>query len=265
MRIFIFILLSAKILFAYAEEARLPGEVFRDCPECPEMVVIIAGSFDMGSNKGELNEQPVHRVTISKSFAIGKVEITQGQWRAIMSGQRRTIIGNDPSYFSSCGDDCPVEQISWNDAKIFIQRLIAKTRKHYRLPTEAEWEYSCRGGQNHQFCGSDQADVVAWHGASDERENADKTVKPIARKQANAFGLYDMSGNVWEWVEDSYHSNYKGAPMNGDAWQKDGKLRVLRGGSWFNGEQLTRASTRSKEVPVFRSKFVGLRVVRILP
>ena len=242
------------------------AEVFRDCLACPEMVVIPAGSFNMGANNGESNERPVHRVTIGKVFAMSKTEITQGQWRTIMHEQWRTIMGKDPSYFLSCGDDCPVEQVSWNDVQIFIQRLNAHTRKQYRLPSEAEWEYACRAGGQQQYCGSDDADSVAWYGASaDQEDNRGKAVAKVASKQANAFGLYDMSGNVWEWVEDSYHDNYKNAPSDGDAWQKDGKTRVLRGGSWFNDSGSVRAARRFKEVPSFRSKFTGFRVVRVLP
>ncbi len=242
------------------------GEVFRDCPDCPEMVVIPPGSFEMGSRQGEMNERPVHRVTIKNAFAIGKTEVTQGEWRAVMHEQWRTIMGKDPSFFSSCGDNCPVEQVSWDDIQIFLQRLSAQTRKQYRLPSEAEWEYACRAGGKHEYCGRDDAASVAWFGAcAGEEGECGNSTAPVATKQPNAFGLYDMSGNVWEWVADSYHENYKGAPTDGSAWQKDGKLRLLRGGSWFNAPRSVRAAKRYKEVPTFRSKFDGFRVVRVLP
>jgi formylglycine-generating enzyme required for sulfatase activity len=253
------------VAFTHAEAEMEPGYLFHDCPECPDMVVIPAGSIDMGSAVSK-DEKPVHRVTISKAFAMSRTEVTQIQWRAVMQDQWRTIHGKDPSYFSSCGDNCPVEQISWNDVQIFIQKLNAITRKQYRLPSEAEWEYACRAGETHPYCGSDNVDLVAWYGASAETEgNSDQATKPVATKLANAFGLFDMSGNVWEWVEDSYHDNYKGAPTDGDAWQKDGKTRVLRGGSWFNSSPLVRATKRFKEAPTFRSKFAGFRLVRVLP
>lgn len=243
-----------------------PGDVFRDCPECPDMVALPSGSFNMGANDGDTDEAPVHRVALAKPFAIGKTEITQGQWRAVMQDQRRSITGNDPSFFSSCGDDCPVEQVSWNDVQIFIQKLNAKTRKQYRLPSEAEWEYACRAGQRQRYCGSDDVDSVAWYGASADAEgNSGKATTRVGSKEANAFGLYDMSGSVWEWTEDSYHDNYKGAPGDGRAWQSDGKRRVLRGGSWFNGLQSVRAASRHKDAPTFRSKFVGFRLVRTTP
>jgi len=229
------------------------------------MVVIPAGSFVMGLNAGDRDERPAHRVTISKSFAMSQTEITQVQWRAVMQDQWRTIGGKDPSYFASCGDDCPVEQVSWNEAQIFIQKLSARTRKQYRLPTEAEWEYACRAGSKFNYCGSETLGDIAWH--SESLDSAGVTIKstmPVAKKQANAFGLYDMNGNVWEWVEDSYHDNYLNAPNDGDAWQSDGKRRVLRGSSWFNNPQLIRATKRFKEAPTAKSKFYGLRVVRIL-
>lgn len=259
------LLLCTAFTSAYAEEQLQTQQVILDCPDCPEMVVIPAGSFVMGSNSGDSDERPMHRVTIAKSFAMSKTEVTQVQWRAVMQDQWRTIGGKDPSFFVGCGNDCPVEQVSWNDIKIFIQKLNAKTRKQYRLPTEAEWEYACRAGGQHQYCGGEDIDSLAIYGASlSTDENLNKTHR-VASKQPNAFGLYDMSGNVWEWVEDSYHDNYAGAPSDGDAWQSDGKRRVIRGGSWFNAPKMLTASKRFKEIPVFRSKFTGFRLVRILP
>lgn len=218
-----------------------PGKVFKDCPECPEMVEIPPGSFDMGSNNGE---RPVRRVTIGKAFAIGKTEVTQGQWQAIM--------GNNPSHFSgglftsNCGLDCPVEKVSWNDAQEFIQKLNAKTGKQYRLPTEAEWEYACRAGGQQEYCGSDNVGSVAWYNG-----NSGGTTHPVGRKQPNALGLYDMSGNVWEWVEDCYNS--------------DCAQRVLRGGSWNYGPQRSRAAKRFSYAPANRITDIGFRLARMLP
>ena len=229
--------------------------VFKDCPDCPEMVEIPAGSFDMGSNTGETDERPVHRVTITKPFAIGKTEVTQEQWHAVMR--------NNPSNFSTCGDTCPVEQVSWNDAQEFIQKLNAKTGKQYRLPTEAEWEYACRAGAQQEYCGSDNFDSVAWN-SFNSGSFFFNTPHPVATKQANAFGLYDMSGNVWEWVEDSYHENYTGAPVDGSAW-RDGSMHVLRGGSWGKDAKFGRAAVRSKFGPNYRDFSYGFRLARTLP
>ncbi len=217
------------------------------------MVLIPSGNFDMGSYNGEYDEKPVHNVQVN-TFSLGKTEVTQGQWRAVM--------GNNPSYFSSCGNDCPVERVSWNDAQSFIQKLNAKTGKQYRLPSEAEWEYACRAGGQHDYCGSDNVDSVAWY---EDKANIGSGTHPVSRKQPNAFGLYDMSGNVWEWVEDSYHDSYNGAPTNGGVWQGDGATRVLRGGSWYFGPQFARTAFRIRNEPADRSVINGFRVARMLP
>ncbi len=232
------------------------GKEVKDCPECPEMVELPAGSFDMGSSKGEPNEQPVHRVTIAHPFAIGKTEVTQAQWHAVM--------GKDPSHFEGCGDTCPVEQVSWDDAQEYIKRLNAKTGKHYRLPTEAEWEYACRAGSQQEYCGSDSADSVSWNDIN-SGSFFFNTPHPVATKEPNAFGLYDMSGNVWEWVEDSYHDNYVGAPTDGSAWEGGSSSRVLRGGSWGKNPKFSRAASRSKFAADYRDFSYGFRLARTLP
>ena len=231
------------------------GKTFRDCPGCPEMVELPPGSFVMGSNSGGSEEKPQHNVTIAQPFAIGKTEVTQEQWRAVM--------GNDPSYFSDCDDTCPVEQVSWDDAQEFIKKLNAKTGKHYRLPSEAEWEYACRAGSQQEYCGSDNADNVAWNGYN-SGSFLFKKPHPVATKQANAFGLYDMSGNVWEWVEDTYHDSYNGAPEDGSAWL-NGSMHVLRGGSWGYDQPYSRAAARSKFAANYRYYSYGFRLARTLP
>ena len=243
---------------------------FRDCPNCPEMVVIPAGSFEMGSpsylspewgDEGPIrrhdSEGPVHHVTIGKSFALGKTEVTQGQWRAIM--------GTNPSSFPDCGDNCPVDGVNWNDAQKFIEKLNAKTGKQYRLPSEAEWEYACRAGEQQKYCGSDDIDSVAWNGSNGGPNF-------VALKHPNAWGLYDMSGNLWEWVEDVWHKNYDGAPTDGSARSWSGKgdkrliLRVLRGGSWSSTpEEFVRATIRDGSAPTEGSVDYGFRLARRLP
>jgi formylglycine-generating enzyme required for sulfatase activity len=250
----------AKALLPVSAPERFKAEValdkpFHDCSYCPEMVVIPPGNFDMGSPATETgrsdDEGPVHRVSVKK-FALGKTEVTQGQWKAIM--------GSNPSRFSNCGDDCPVEQVSWSDAQEYIRKLNAKTGKQYRLPSEAEWEYACRAGGRQQYCGSDNLDSVGWY-----NQNSSSSTHPAGRKQANAFGLYDMTGNVWEWVEDSYHDSYNGARANGSAWVGDGAQRVLRGGAWFSNPQLVRAAYRFGVVTPSRNNGYGIRLARTLP
>jgi formylglycine-generating enzyme required for sulfatase activity len=220
----------------------------------PEMVKISAGSFMMGSNQGD--EQPVHRVSIDYAFEMGKTEVTQGLWKAVM--------GNNPSGFKACGDNCPVEQVNWDDAQAFIGELNAQTGKHYRLPTESEWEYACRAGTDSEYCGNSVAGV-AWYEA-----NSDKQTHPVATKRANAWGLYDMSGNVWEWVQDYYSQDYNGAPDNGMARTSPGNgqrgsTRVLRGGAWYGEAQNLRAALRDYLGPSKRLNGLGFRLARTLP
>jgi formylglycine-generating enzyme required for sulfatase activity len=228
---------------------------FRHCADCPEMVTIPPGIFEMGSNDGTESEKPVHSVNI-KAFAIGKYEVTQGQWKAVM--------GNNPSHFSgfftSC-ETCPVETISWNDIQGFIQKLNQKTGQQYRLPTEAEWEYACRGGRQQKYCGSDDVNAVAW-----STENSAGKTQTVGQKAANGFGLHDMSGNVWEWVQDGSHGNYQGAPSDGGEWTAgaDTRFRVLRGGSWDDNPANLRSAIRGRSTPDFRLKYSGFRLARTL-
>jgi formylglycine-generating enzyme required for sulfatase activity len=216
--------------------------VSQDCSDCAEMIVIPAGSFEMGETGH------THHVTIGKPFAIGKYEVTQNQWQAVM--------GRNPSYFRNCGGNCPVEQVSWDDIKKFIRKLNQKTGKRYRLPSEAEWEYACRAGGRNEYCGSDDMSSVAWSGG--------EVTHPVGRKQANAFGLHDMSGNVWEWVQDTWHDNYNGAPANGAAWSGNTSYHVLRGGTWFSLPQEVSAASRGRSIPPVRDAAFGFRLAETL-
>ena len=231
-----------------------PGKTFQDCPGCPEMVEIPQGSFTMGSNNGEEDERPAHNVTIAKSYAIGKTEVTQEQWVALM--------GDNPSYFATCADTCPVEQVSWDDAQLYLKKLSLKTGKQYRLPSEAEWEYACRAGSDQEYCGGESLENTAWY-SYNSGNIFSKGPHPVATKKANAFGLFDMSGNVWEWVEDTYHDNYQGAPDDGSAWQ-GGSMRVLRGGSWGYDPKFARAAARAKFSSNYRYFSYGFRVALTL-
>ena len=241
-----------------------PLSVFRDKlkggGEGPALVVIPAGEFEMGSNDSDAysDERPVHRVSIKQTFALGKTEITQQEWRQVM--------GSDPTglRFKGC-DDCPVEYVSWNDAQSYIKKLNEQTGKtKYRLPSEAEWEYACRGGKaNDKYCGGNDVDAVAWY----DKNSGNKT-RPVAQKQANSYGLYDMSGNVHEWVEDWYHDSYNGAPKDGSAWVTGGEQKnpVLRGGSWaMDPAGYMRSASRYNSAPDYRNVTFGFRVARTLP
>jgi formylglycine-generating enzyme required for sulfatase activity len=208
----------------------------------------------MGSTQGS-DEQPVHNVRVA-SFALGKYPVTQAQWKKVM--------GSNPSHFSSGGDQCPVEKVSWDDAQAFIQNLNQQTGHSYRLPSEAEWEFACRAGSTGQWCFGDdenQLKQYAWYS-----DNSGGKTHPVGEKKANAFGLHDMHGNVWEWCEDKWHGNYQGAPSDGRAWVDGGNSsRVLRGGSWYISARVARASDRNYLSSVSRYHNLGFRLARTAP
>ena len=209
-----------------------------------DMVLIPGGTFQMGSTSSEAygNEQPVHQVTLS-SFYIGKYEVTQGQWKAVM--------GNNPSYLPK-GDNYPVEQVSWDDVQSFITKLNQMTGKRYRLPTEAEWEYAARGGTTGDRYGN--INDIAWYSS-----NSGSSTHPVGGKQPNAYGLYDMLGNVWEWVQDWYGSYTSSAKTN-PTGLSSGSDRVVRGGSWSFFARYVGAPYRSRDTPGLRGKYLGFRL-----
>jgi len=185
-----------------------------------QMISIPAGNFQMGSReKYDFWQIPIHDVSI-KAFKLSRNEVTQKQWL--------TVMGSNPSHFKGC-DDCPVESVSWNDVQNFLKKLNQQTGQRFRLPTEAEWEYACRSGaKDEKHCGGDNGSSVAWISG-----NSNSKTHPVAQKQANHMGLYDMSGNVMEWTQDCWNDSYDGAPDNGEAWNSGNcKRRVVRGGSW---------------------------------
>jgi formylglycine-generating enzyme required for sulfatase activity len=196
------------------------------------------------------DEKPVHQVTIDYSFFMGKFEVTQAQWKAVM--------GDDPSSFKDCAN-CPVENVSWDDTQKFIQRLNGMNDGHtYRLPTEAEWEYACRAGTTGDYAGD--VSEMAW-----SAENSGHKPHVVGGKQPNAWGLADMHGNVWEWCQDSYHETYYGAPTDGSAWLSGGEpnARVIRSGTFALGDGNTRSARRYSASPGSGSSLVGFRVVAL--
>jgi formylglycine-generating enzyme required for sulfatase activity len=227
------------------------GQVFKDCVECPEMVVIPAGRFLMGSPESEpgrdRGEGPQRWVDVPR-FAMGKFEVTQGQWQAVM--------GSNPSRFKDCGLNCPVENVSWNDVQEFVRRLNQRTGQNYRLPSEAEWEYAARAGTTTAYFWGDRFDV--------NRANNGGRLLQVGRYPANTFGLHDMHGNLWEWVQDIWHDNYAGAPSDGSVWMTGGdpSRRVLRGGSWNYSPQVLRSAFRGRNRPVDRDYDAGFRIAR---
>lgn len=211
-----------------------------------EMVYIPPGEFMMGSPDHYPDERPVHRVRITKGFWIGKYEVTQGQWRSVM--------GSNPSGFQE-GDDYPVERVSWNDTQAFIQNLIRLTGRSFRLPTEAEWEYACRAGTTGEFYGN--LDDIAWY-----HDNSNASSHPVGRKIPNAFGLYDMLGNVWEFVQDWYAEDYYGkSPVDDPPGPSTGTHRIVRSGSWANGPHSNRSARRKFYLPTVAYTFIGFRLV----
>ena len=212
-------------------------------------VEIPAGEFTMGSQSDETDadETPLTRVRISQAFDLSTHEITQGQWEAVM--------GHNPSYQPLCGTDCPVEGVSWQDVQDFIERLnVAEDGYEYRLPTEAEWEYAARAGSTEDRHGP--IDTIAWHSG-----NSMSTTHPVARKEANEFGLFDMLGNVWEWVQD-WKGEYPGDSVTDPTGPDSGSERVVRGGGWSSATRYCRAPNRGSFNPSNRSNSIGFRLLR---
>ena len=218
-----------------------------------EMVKVQGGTFTMGctSEQGkdcEDFEKPAHQVTVD-DFYIGKFEITQKLWKAVM--------GTNPSYFTEC-DDCPVEQVNWDDIRIFLKRLNDSTGKNYRLPTEAEWEFAARGGnlsKGFKFVGSNNLDDVAWY-----VDNSKEKTHPVGQKQPNELGIYDMGGNVREWCSDWFY-DYSNSNQVNPTGPTLGTLHVLRGGSWSKLDFYCRTTYRIRNSNVHRDNNNGLRLV----
>jgi formylglycine-generating enzyme required for sulfatase activity len=224
----------------------------------PNMVFVKGGTFQMGREDGYGNEKPIHSVTVS-DFHIGKYEVTQKEWREIM--------GTNPSSFKDC-DNCPVETVSWDDVQEFLKKLNTKTGKNYRLPTEAEWEYAARGGnqsKGYTYSGSNTISSVAWYDENSYSlgsEHKNYGTNSVGQKSSNELGIYDMSGNVWEWCSDWYGSDYyKNSSFNNPQGASSGTYRVLRGGAWGSKPADCRIAFRNISTPTYRYFIIGFRVV----
>lgn len=274
-----------------------PGGVYKDCSDCPEMVMLPSGRFEMGSPSNETDrkddEGPVHPVNVHE-FLMGKTDITRGQFAAFVNNtnydagnkcwiydgkweERDGFNWRNPGF--SQQDNHPVTCINWNDAKAYADWLSRKTGKQYRLPSEAEWEYAARAGTTtarywgrdpDQACsyanGGDQtrkSQMESWKFAIHNCNDNYSYTSPVANYKPNAFGLYDMLGNLFQWTEDGYHDNYNGAPDTGSEWPGDGSKRVLRGGSWNDAPTGVRAAFRSVSGQSIRFNSGGFRLARM--
>jgi formylglycine-generating enzyme required for sulfatase activity len=247
------------------EKAATPGSNFKECPNgCPVMIVVPAGQFSMGSPDNEsdrqMSESPQHPVTIATAFALSRFEVTFADWDVCVAAracrQAEDIWGRD---------EMPVINVSWVDAKQYTRWLSQLLGREYRLPTEAEWEYAARAGaKTRYFWGPD---VGVGRANCDGCDNywLQQTTR-VGSFKPNGFGLYDVHGNVWEWVEDVWHNSYEEAPTDGSAWLAGGdpKYRVVRGGSWHNDDTLIRAAIRFPRNMNVRFDTLGFRVARTL-
>lgn len=245
---------GVKLFFLLLAVAGIPGLSRSAHALVPEMVAVKGGCFKMGdfAGQGEPDESPVHEVCLDP-FLIGRYEVTQHEWQ--------TIMGNNPSRFKK-GDDFPVENVSWDDCQEFIRRLNGLLGGGYRLPTEAEWEFACRsGGKEENYCGgNDLGDLCRY------QANSSGSTCQIGTRFPNGLGIYDMSGNVWEWVEDWYGKNYyQRSPKLNPKGPATGFFKVSRGGSWDYGPWFSRSSTRLASWPEGGYLGLGLRLARTPP
>lgn len=284
------------------EEASAKGSsksLFRDCQQCPELVVIPSGTFLMGSPKGEdgryANEGPQRQVTIDRPFALGKYEVTRAEFRLFVSETGHEAAGcmlsdgkervddqdrdwRDPGYDQREND--PVVCVNWDDTKAYVGWLSEKAGQSYRLPSEAEWEYAARAGSSTAYFWGDAITTACDYANGHDRktkkinglrydafpcEDDHAETAPVGNFQPNSFGLYDMTGNVWEWVEDAWHADYDGAPVDGSTWTEVNTTgRVLRGGSWSYNPRNLRSANRREAEQGDRNTGDGFRVAKTL-
>jgi formylglycine-generating enzyme required for sulfatase activity len=246
-----------------APDATRSAQDFRDCANCPAMVVVPAGTFMMGSNAGGADEKPVHKVTIARPFAVGKFDVTFAEWDACVAADACKHKPDDLGWGRGAR---PVINVSWDDAnREYLPWLNGKTGKIYRLLSEAEWEYAARAGATTTYSwGNDVGKGNANCAGCGNRWDGKQTA-PVGSFKPNAFGLYDMNGNVWQWVADCYKDSYLTAlPDGATAPEAGGCSRVLRGGSWLNNPHFLRAANRAGFTADYRYSHIGLRLARSL-
>jgi len=233
--------------FTLAEDsgsANMAGDVWIEPKTGMAFIWVPGGYFMMGSNSGEASEQPIHKVYLD-GFWIGKHEVTQGQWKKIMA--------NNPSEFKNCGDDCPVESVSWFSCQNFIKKI----GNNFSLPTEAQWEYAARsGGKNELYSGGNDLDRFAWY-----TKNSKMKTHKVGIKAPNGLGICDMSGNVWEWCED-WRGHYIAGETRNPQGPDSGSYRVTRGGAWYSNPSWVRTTNRGRFYPEFKYLLIGFRLVR---
>lgn len=288
-RVGLTVLLTIVIAQARGQAAREPGTSFRDCPDCPHMVVVPAGQFAMGSpgteDGRESDEGPVHRVSLSRHFALGRTEVTVGEFRKFVeetgfkTDAEKNVGANgcyawdlsnwdwrEGRYWDSPGfaqsESHPVTCVSWGDAKAYLEWLSKKAGRSYRLPSEAQWEYAARGGTTTaRYWGANPNEACRYANVADRTAGPGGVTWVTAHHDCrdgsffsaasgslapNGFGLHDMLGNVWEWTEDCYHGNYEGAPPDGSVWgSRDCTRGVVRGGSWNTSPRYARSARRN--------------------
>jgi formylglycine-generating enzyme required for sulfatase activity len=298
--IFVLTCCGHKAFTAAWTSERAPGAVFRDCPDCPEMVVIPAGKFTMGSSESDkswaaghggnlesvTDEAPQHTVSL-RSFALSKYPVTRGEYAAFVretkhpagdgcgkdsfTSKKQAFVSWQNPGFSQTERD-PVVCVSWQDARAYVSWLNGKVHKPastsdeapYRLPSESEWEYAARAGTTTRFWWGDDdtgADDHAWY-----KSNSGGQTHPVGSKPSNSFGLYDIVGNVWQWAEDCYADSYANTPADGSANETGNTcLRVDRGSSWLYPAWLLRSATRERNPAEYRDIIMGFRLARTFP
>ncbi len=262
----VYALVNVRSLKITQERALKLTDSFKECTDCPEMIVIPAGSFVMGSSaterEREADEGPQHKVTIAKSFAVGKFDVTLDQWEACVAHGDCLPHNSDSGWERG---QRPVINVSWDDAQMYVAWISSVTGEPYQLLTEAEWEYAARAGTTTAYYWGDDVGKgnANCDGCGSQWDNLQTS--PAGSFKPNAFGLYDMAGNVLEWTQDCYHDGYGGAPSDGSTWTSgDCSRRVVRGGSWYVRPQYLRSAYRKSDFPTFQDYDLGFRVGRTL-